>query len=147
MAGLAQARFGAGDYQDARNLLLKLQDFHPDYHAEKVDVLAARLQSGETLDLEAVLVQHPTQAQELRELWPVILGLAKPGSQSTSHAGNGLPERNTAETDASSTGREVRYSATMRVFSSFLVVPAINSQASANFLIPCGTDTPVRERP
>ena len=53
----------------------------------------------------------------------------------SSQAGNGFPERNTAETDASSTVRDVKYSATIPTFTSFLVVPAIASQASANFLI------------
>src|SRR5580765_4348714 len=64
----------------------------------------------------------------------------------SSQAGNGLPERNTAETDASSTVREVRYSATIPTFNRFFVVPAMASQASANFLIACGADTPVHEK-
>lgn len=50
MAGLARARFAAGDFQDARNLLLKLRDFHRNYHPADVDVLAARAAAelGET---------------------------------------------------------------------------------------------------
>src|SRR5579862_9336252 len=56
-------------------------------------------------------------------------------SVASSHAGKGLPDRNTAETDASSTGRDLRYAATIRIFSSFLVVAAIASQVSANCLM------------
>ena len=48
------------------------------------------------------------------------------------YAGNARPERNTAETAASSGVRDLRYSATMRVFSSFLVVAAMASQAGAS---------------
>ncbi len=47
-------------------------------------------------------------------------------------AGNARPERNTADTAASSTVRDVKYSATIPVFSSFFVVAAISSQAVAN---------------
>lgn len=46
MAGLARARFAVGDFKDARNLLAKLQDFHPNYHPVDVDVLAARAAAG-----------------------------------------------------------------------------------------------------
>ena len=50
----------------------------------------------------------------------------------SSHKGNALPERKTAETAASPGVRDFKYSATIAVFSSFLVVPAIRSQASAS---------------
>jgi hypothetical protein len=46
-----------------------------------------------------------------------------------------LPDRNTAETDASSTVRDFKYSATIPTFKSFFVVPAIASQVSANLRI------------
>jgi hypothetical protein len=46
-----------------------------------------------------------------------------------------LPDKNTAETDASSTVRDFKYSATIPIFNSLLVVPAIASQVSANFRI------------
>ena len=53
----------------------------------------------------------------------------------SSQTGNGLPERNTEAMDASSGVRDFRYSATMAVFSSFLVVAAMRSQASASLIM------------
>ena len=47
-----------------------------------------------------------------------------------------LPERKTAAAAASSTATDFRYSATIVVFSSFLVVPTILSQASASLRTP-----------
>src|SRR6476620_4271850 len=65
----------------------------------------------------------------------------------SSQAGNGLPERTTAETDASSTVREARYSATIPTFKSVLVVAAIDSQASANLRIKFSLDHLLSVRP
>src|SRR5690349_3416587 len=50
----------------------------------------------------------------------------------SSQAGNARPERNTAEMAASFTERERRYSARIRTFSVFLVVPPIASAAVAS---------------
>src|SRR5579863_7531896 len=60
----------------------------------------------------------------------------------SSQAGNARPERNTADTAASSGEQPFRYSATIPVFSSFLLVAAIASQVSASLrmdLLRCST--------
>ena len=49
-----------------------------------------------------------------------------------SQAGNGRPDRNTAEIAASSAFRDRKYSATRAVFCSFLVVAPIASQVVVN---------------
>ena len=44
--------------------------------AELIDRLTARVKAGESLDLEAVLREHPEHADELRRLLPAVQLLA-----------------------------------------------------------------------
>jgi serine/threonine-protein kinase len=48
--------------------------------AELVEDLANRLQAGEPIDLEAVMREHPDQADRLRRLLPAVRALAELGS-------------------------------------------------------------------
>src|SRR5262245_37653921 len=47
--------------------------------AALIDLLTARLQAGEPLDLEACLRAHPQYADQLRELLPAALALVEAG--------------------------------------------------------------------
>ena len=56
--------------------------------ARLVDELTARLRSGETADPEALIVEHPQYAEQLRRLLPAIALLAElsaSAGQSVSH--------------------------------------------------------------
>ena len=68
-------------------------------------------------------------------------------SVASSQTGNGLPEKNTAEMAASSGVYAFRYSATIAIFSSFLVVAAMRLPALANLIIvvlKCGREPHAR---
>jgi tetratricopeptide (TPR) repeat protein/serine/threonine protein kinase len=63
--------------------------------AELVDRLAARVQAGERIDLEAVLAEHPEHAEQLRRLLPAVGALdelsrsARPGQSGAAPAAPG----------------------------------------------------------
>jgi WD40 repeat protein/serine/threonine protein kinase len=60
--------------------------------ADLVEDLANRLQAGESLDLEAVIREHPAQADRLRRLLPAVRALADFGS-----SGGSAPASNEGE--------------------------------------------------